>query len=190
MLSSPVWRGTPTLAFCAGLVCGGALTALVLVVAGSLLRAPLPGAVRWAVVAAAVGAVLLRETGVWAFRLPENRRLVPETVFRLGRHLGPLQFGFEMGTGVRTYLPSSLPYAAAVAVALTAPLPAALAAGAGFGLGRALMTTANLRYDPDGGWDQAWLAGNTKLRLLTTTAFVLPLAAAALIPLTATSGTP
>ncbi|MEU7786670.1 MULTISPECIES: hypothetical protein [unclassified Amycolatopsis] len=186
MLSSPVWRGTPTLAFCAGLVCGGALTALVLVVAGSLLRAPLPVAVRWGVVAVALAAVLLRETGVWSFRLPENRRLVPDTVFRLGRHLGPLQFGFEMGTGVRTYLPSGLPYVAAVAVALTAPLPAALAAGAGFGLGRALMTTANTRYDTEGGWDGEWLAHRRVLRLLTTAAFAVPLAVVTLT----SSGTP
>jgi hypothetical protein len=187
VLSSPVWRGTPTLAFCAGLVCGGALSALVLTVAGSLLRAPLPALLCWAVVAAALGAVLLRETGVWSFRLPENRRLVPETVFRLGRHLGPLQFGFEMGTGARTYLPSGLPYVAAIAVALTASLPAALCAGAGFGLGRALMTTANLRYDGESGWDGEWRAHGRKLKLLTGAAFAGPLAAVAV---TVLSGTP
>ena len=187
MLSSPVWRGTPTLAFCAGLICGGALTAAVLLVAGSLLRAPLPGFVRWAVVAAALGAVLLREAGVWSFRLPENRRLVPETVFRLCRHLGPLQFGIEMGTGARTYLPSGLPYVAAVAVALTASVPAALCAGAGFGLGRALMTTANLRYDGESGWDGEWRAHGRELRFLTGAAFVVPLGA---IAVTVSSGTP
>ncbi len=187
MLSSPVWRGTPTLAFCAGLVCGGALTATVLVVAGSLLRAPLPDLGRWAVVAAALGAVLLREAGVWSFRLPENRRLVPDTVFRLGRHLGPLQFGIEMGTGVRTYLPSGLPYVAAVAVAFTAPVPAALCAGAGFGIGRALMTTANLRYGADNAWDGEWRAHGRELGFLTGAAFVVPLAALAV---TASSGTP
>jgi predicted lysophospholipase L1 biosynthesis ABC-type transport system permease subunit len=187
VLSSPVWRGTPTLAFCAGLVCGGALTALVLIVAGSLLRAPLPALGCWAVVAAALGAVLLRETGVWSFRLPENRRLVPDTVFRLGRHLGPLQFGFEMGTGARTNLPSGLPYVAAIAVALTASLPAALCAGAGFGLGRALMTTANLHYDGENGWDGEWRAHGRELKLLTGAAFVVPLAAVAV---TVLSGTP
>jgi len=187
VLSSPVWRGTPTLAFCAGLVCGGALSALVLTVAGSLLRAPLPALVCWAAVAAALGAVLLRETGLWSFRLPENRRLVPDTVFRLGRHLGPLQFGFEMGTGARTYLPSGLPYVAAIAVALTASLPAALCAGAGFGLGRALMTTANLRYDGESGWDGEWRAHGRELKLLTGAAFAGPLAAVAV---TVLSGTP
>ena len=187
MLSSPVWRGTPVLAFCAGLLCGGALSAIVLVVAGSLLRAPLPDVVRGAVVAAALGAVLLREAGVWSFRLPENRRLVPDTVFRLGRHLGPLQFGLEMGTGARTYLPSGLPYVAAIAVALTASVPAALCAGAGFGLGRALMTTANLRYDGENGWDGEWRAHGLELMFLTGAAFVVPLAAVAV---TVSSGTP
>ena len=187
MLSSPVWRGTPILAFCAGLLGGGALSALALVVAGSLLREPLPAFARWAVVAAALGAVLLREAGVWSFRLPENRRLVPDTVFRLGRHLGPLQFGLEMGTGARTYLPSGLPYVAAVALALTASVPAALAAGAGFGIGRALMTTANLRYGADGGWDGEWRAHGRELRFLTGAAFVVPLVA---IAVTVSSGTP
>jgi hypothetical protein len=187
VLSSPVWRGTPVLAFCAGLLGGGALTAIVLIVAGSLLRAPLPPVARWAVVAVALVAVLLRETGVWSFKLPENRRLVPETVFRLGRHLGPLQFGFEMGTGARTYLPSGLPYVAAVAVALTASVPAALFAGAGFGIGRALMTTANLRYDSENGWDAEWRAHGRTLKVLTGAAFVVPLAA---IAVTAWSGTP
>ncbi|WP_410570112.1 hypothetical protein [Amycolatopsis sp. cmx-4-61] len=185
MLSSPVWRGTPTLAFCAGLVSGGALSALVLIVAGALLREPLPGFARWAVVAAALGAVLLRETGVWSFRLPENRRLVPDTVFRLGRHLGPLQFGFEMGTGARTYLPSGLPYVAAIAVALTASIPAALCAGVGFGLGRALMTTANLRYDGESGWDGEWRAHGRELKFLTVAAFVVPLTAIAVLSGTA-----
>ena len=157
MLSSPVWRGTPALALCLGLVAGGTATATVLLVAGSLVRAPLPQPARWAVVAAGLGVALLHESGVLRFRLPQNRRLVPETVLRLGRHLGPLAFGIEMGTGARTYLPSALPYGAGVAVLMLAPVPAALCAGAGFGLGRALMAVASLRYGPDGGWGEQWL---------------------------------
>src|SRR5919198_5663269 len=130
------------------------ITALVLVVVGSLVRAPVPPPARLAVVGLALIAVLLRQLGVLRFTLPENRRLVPETDFRLGRHLGPLQFGLEMGTGVRTYLPSGLPYVGAVAVLMTASVPLALCAGAGFGLGRALMTASSLRYGTDGGWDR------------------------------------
>ena len=158
MLNSPVRRGTPIVAFGAGLVAGGVLTAAGLLVVGSLLRAPLPVPVRWTVVWLAAAGVLVRELGVVRVRLPENRRLVPESVLRLGRYLGPFQFGLEMGTGMRTYLPSGLPYAALIAVALAAPPAGALLAGAGFGLGRLLMTVANLRYSDDHRWDDAWRA--------------------------------
>jgi len=182
VLSSPVWRGTPALAFDAGLAVGGMITATVLVVAGSLLRAPLPEPARWALVGTALAVVLLKEAGVLSITLPEARRLVPESVFRFGRHLGPLQFGIEMGTGARTYLPSGLPYAAGAAVLLLASVPAALAAGVGFGLGRALMTTASLRYSPDGGtgsgWNEQWQRNQRRLALLTGSALVVSLLAA------------
>ncbi|MDQ2584896.1 hypothetical protein [Saccharothrix yanglingensis] len=178
MLSSPVWRGTPALAFRAGLLLGGAITAAALLVVGSLLRVPLPGWLRWALVALALAALLLREAGVLRFTLPENRRLVPEGVFRLGRLLGPLQFGLEMGTGVRTYLPSGLPYAAALAVLLTAPPSGALWTGVGFGLGRALMTTAALRHPGD--WHALWGRYSARLAALLGCAFLVSLAGAAL----------
>jgi len=171
------------LAFCVGLVCGGVITATVLVVAGSLIRTPLPPPAGWALVGVALCAVLLRELGVLSFTLPENRRLVPESVFWLGRHIGPLQFGLEMGTGTRTYLPSGLPYVAAVAVALVASAPVALCAGAGFGLGRSLMTTSNLRYSDDNSWDDEWLLHGRKLALMMGSAFVACLLAAAAVAL-------
>ncbi|HXM55504.1 MAG TPA: hypothetical protein VOB72_08940 [Candidatus Dormibacteraeota bacterium] len=181
MLSSPVRRGTPVLAFCLGLVAGGMVTAAALLVIGSLVRAPLPQPARWAIAVAALAAMLLQERGVVRLRLPENRRLVPESVFRLGRHLGPLAFGVEMGTGARTYLPSALPYAAAAAVLLLASVPAALSAGAGFGLGRALMTTANLRYSADNRWDELWLRRPRQLASMMALAFAASLAAVAVV---------
>ncbi|WP_285607262.1 hypothetical protein [Actinokineospora globicatena] len=173
MLSSPVWRGSPAVAFRVGLLLGGAITAMVLVLFGSLVRAPLPWWARWALVGAVLVLVALKEFGVVAMRFPENRRLVPEGVFRLGRHLGPLQFGIEMGTGARTYLPSGLPYVAATAVLLTASLPQALLVGAGFGLGRALMTTANLNHPDD--WHLAWTRHAALLTPLLAGAFLVSL---------------
>jgi hypothetical protein len=155
------------------------VTATVLVVAGSLVRAPLPPLARWAVVGVALCAVLLEEWGAFSFTLPENRRLVPQSVFRLGRHLGPLQFGIEMGTGARTYLPSGLPYVAGAAVLLAASVPAALSAGVGFGLGRALMTASHLRFSTDGGWGEEWLLHRRTLALMTGAAFVVSLLAVA-----------
>jgi hypothetical protein len=149
----------------------------VLVVVGSLVRVPMPPPVRWVVVGGALIAVLLRQSGVLRFKLPENRRLVPETVFRLGRHLGPFQFGLEMGTGVRTYLPSGLPYVGAVAVLMTANVPLALCAGAGFGLGRALMTASSLRYGDGDGWIQEWRDHARTLTVVTGAAFMVSLLA-------------
>lgn len=175
MLSLPVWRGTPVVAFCLGLLGGGVVTATVLVVVGSLLRAPLPTPWPWLLVAAMLVVVLGNEAGLLRVSLPENRRLVPETVFRLGRHAGPFQFGLEMGTGARTYLPSGLPYVAAVAVFAVASFPAALCAGLGFGLGRALMTTSNLRHGESGEWDAAWLRHRRVLTPLVWLAFLLAL---------------
>jgi hypothetical protein len=175
VLSSPVRRGTPSLAFCIGLVLGGIASAIVFLVAGSLIRTPLPPWVRWLLVAAVLVAVWLRDLGVLKFTLPENRRLVPESVLRLGRHLGPLQFGLEMGTGARTFLPSGLPYAGAAAVMLIASFPAALCAGAGFGIGRAMMTMSNLRYGPDNMWSDEWDRHGRWLAVMMACGFVVAL---------------
>jgi hypothetical protein len=173
---------SPDLSFDGRLASGGAPevvlaadSAMVIVVVGSLVRIPLPPWARLAIVGLALCAVLLRELHVVTFTLPENRRLVPETVLRLGRHLGPLQFGLEMGTGVRTYLPSGLPYVAALAVLLVAPVPAAACVGAGFGIGRALMTTANVRYGQDGSWNDEWLAHQRMLAWTLGSAFAFSL---------------
>ncbi|AEB42172.1 hypothetical protein [Micromonospora maris] len=156
MLSSPVWRGLPALYFCLGLVAGGVVIAAALLLVGSLLRAPLPPPVRIGIVLVAALVVTLRELGVLRFPLPENKRLVPESVFRLGRFAGPFQFGLEMGTGVRTYLPSGLAYLTAVVLLLFATPLTAVAAGVGFGLGRSLMTTSALHFDDSGGWNLEW----------------------------------
>lgn len=178
MLSSPVWRGSPAFAFRVGLLVGGVITALVLVVVGSVARAPVPWWGRWGLVGVVLVLVAVNELGLVTIRFPENRRLVPEGVFRLGRHLGPLQFGIEMGTGARTYLPSGLPYIAATAVLLTASLPQALLAGAGFGLGRALMTTASLNHPDD--WHALWSRHTSLLTPLLSGAFLLSLLGALL----------
>jgi hypothetical protein len=69
--------------------------------------------------------------------LPQNRRQVPRDIFGKGPLRAGLQFGFEMGTGARTYVTSVAPYAVAAGVLLLAPpFNHALLAGVGFGLGR------------------------------------------------------
>jgi hypothetical protein len=80
----------------------------------------------------------MRDFKLVNFNLPENRRLVPERVFEQGFGRGALQFGIEMGTGARTYVPSTTPYVLVVALALLSGGFASIAAASlGFALGRA-----------------------------------------------------
>ncbi len=69
--------------------------------------------------------------------------------------LGTLTFGFELGTGVRTYISASAPYLLALAILLATPLPtpSAIAAGAGFGIGRAAMIVFRFWSQDERGWD-------------------------------------
>lgn len=100
--------------------------------------------------------ISLRETGALSFALPENRRLVPEVVTRKGRILGPVQFGFEMGTGVRTYSPSALPHLCLVFIILFANLEMTIAGAVGFAGARLLMALSSLAYSRDGLWSKQW----------------------------------
>ncbi|HET9381108.1 MAG TPA: hypothetical protein VFP69_09795 [Streptomyces sp.] len=118
------------------------------------LFSPLPTGVRAGLIVAGALLAALRDTGRLTLRLPQNARQIPQEVLRRHLRRGALQFGFELGTGVRTYVSASAPYALAVAVLLSgAPCTAALATGLGFGAGRAL-TPALRRLSGDGeGWD-------------------------------------
>jgi hypothetical protein len=48
-------------------------------------------------------------------------------------------------------------------------------AGPGFGLGRALMTTANLRHGQDGSWNDEWLAHRRIVGWMLGSAFAFSL---------------
>lgn len=175
MLNSSVWRDHAKYGFCAGLLLGGVLSALGVMLLGSIVRWPLPVPAATVLVVLGTAVLALRELGWWSFPLPQNARLVPETVFRHGPVLGALQFGLEMGTGMRTYVTSGLPYALLLAVALIADPSQAVLAGLGFGAGRALMTVSNLGYGADAAWDDAWVRHQSRLRpgLLLTYAVAL-----------------
>lgn len=172
MLSSSVWRGLPPYVFSLGLILGGVLSGLGLMLVGSLLRAAAPGIAVAVTTIVAIVVLAAREFGLVRFPLPQNARLVPDTVFRHGRFFGPLQFGLEMGTGMRTYVPSSLPYALLILVAGLADPLTAIATGAAFGLGRAAMTIGSLYYGSAGEWDTAWITWERRLKTLLVLAFV------------------
>lgn len=90
------------------------------------------------VVVAAV-ATLARDYGLVRFRLPQKERQVPQEIVRLGPGGASLQFGFELGTGMRTYLTAATPYAVAAAILLLGDPLIGMLAGGSFGVGRALM---------------------------------------------------
>jgi hypothetical protein len=161
------------LVFVGGLLAGGLTTGLVLWFVGGLAR-PLSTTVAVSILGGACLIAILREFGVLRFSLPERRALIPQDVFRRHPLVAGGQFGFELGTGVRTYLPSTAPYVLAIALLLLgAPLAATAAAGLGFGLGRAAMPLSRrLRGDVDD-WDESLARWTPRIKQCATCLIVL-----------------
>jgi hypothetical protein len=124
-----------------------------------------PRAALLAVFAAFAVVGLARELGPLRFGLPENARLVPERVAGLGE-VGALQFGFELGTGVRTYSPSALPHLALLGVLLVVPPGGGFVLAAGFALGRLAMPLLSNAYADDGSWSTLWHSTERAVRSL------------------------
>jgi hypothetical protein len=79
--------------------------------------------------------------------LPESRRQIPAEVFRGGPVPGAYRFGFELGTGVRTYIPSPAPYLLLLSILVgSLTLGGALLIALGFGLGRALPLMVRISF--------------------------------------------
>ena len=139
--------------------------ACVAAVLGALPQALVPAPVRAGLLGVAALAVLARELGLWRFAVPENARLVPEDVQHRAQW-GALQFGFEMGTGMRTYSPSALPHLVLAAVVLVVPLPVAPLVAAGFAAGRFAMPVLSNAWSDDGAWTAVWAAAEPVVRPL------------------------
>lgn len=163
MVASSGWRANVSQraalgALTAGLALGGTAVSMSIWLLSGLGRALPPQPTRWGLVGAAVAA-LARDFGVVRFGLPENRRLIPQSVFRRGPLIGPLRFGFELGTGVRTYLPSTTPYLLALAlVVMPPPWPVAILTGTAFGVGRSLTPWARYLASDKARWDELFNA--------------------------------
>lgn len=140
------------------------MTATLAVSLGSLLRPALPAALRASVVIAVALFVLAGEWGWHHIRLPHRRAQVPATVVGAGAQVGALQFGFEMGSGVRTHQPSNLPYLPLAAILLVGNWVAAVVAGLGFGLGRAAMALGHHLSPDPARWDEQWRRRERALR--------------------------
>jgi hypothetical protein len=168
VLFSPGWRapirqGQVLAVFTLGLLLGGTLTAAVLWLLSGL-AAPLPGAVRTGAILAVAVLGVAREAGWVRIPLPQNARQIPQEVLQHRVRRGALQFGFELGTGVRTFVSASAPYMVALGLLLShqGPVPTILT-GTGFGAGRAVTAAARYasRYDE---WDDRRV---TRMPLLT-----------------------
>jgi hypothetical protein len=150
-------------ALAVGLVLGGVLSGLVLWLLSGL-ASPMPPAVRYPAVLGFSLLGVLRDAGVVRYRLPQNSRQIPREVLRRPVP-GALRFGFELGTGVRTYLSATAPYVVAAALLLLTPgLPDAVLAGAGFGIGRAATPLVRFASGAGDEWDALL---RSRLRLLT-----------------------
>jgi hypothetical protein len=168
MLVSSVWRERSIWYFCVGLIVGAVLVSLLLNIIGqAALQWWMPPPVTIAVMVVLSGVIALHEIGLLKLRLPQNARQVPERVVQAGPRFGALQFGVEMGTGIRTYMTSAQPYMVAAVVLLIASPLEAVAAGLGFGLGRGLVPVSREVTDEHQEWSERFHRQYRCLRLIS-----------------------
>jgi hypothetical protein len=165
MLRPPV-RGTPILgrlpglaAFAAGAFLGGLATLVAAYVLGGFVSW-MPSDARVAAAAAACVVVLAHSLGIAAVPVPQRRAMIPIERFDRRQAAAHFLFGLELGSGLRTYLPSLAPHLlAAFALAHVVPIWSLPLLAAGWAAGRSLPLVARLGDGRRGGW-----AGQVALR--------------------------
>jgi hypothetical protein len=151
-------------AFLAGTASGALVTAIAAWVLSGFL-APLPQSARLILLGISAVVVWLAKEGPLRgrVRLPEAKRLIPAEVFGHGILKGAYRFGFELGTGVRTYVPSPAPYLVALVILLGGvTFGGALMIGLGFGLGRAMPLMAQVTAAGRAGITARFLLGKVR----------------------------
>ena len=94
-------------------------------------------------------------------------------------------FGFELGTGLRTYSPSALPHLGLANLLLAVPFLGVPLLAAGFALGRFAMPLRSNAYADDGSWSTLWRSAERVVRPLLAVTAVGALLLVALGPLAA-----
>ncbi|MFH8615029.1 hypothetical protein ACH4E8_08115 [Streptomyces sp. NPDC017979] len=159
--------------FVRGLFFGGATTGLLLMLPAVLLQTVVPLPALTAALALATVLFLAIESGLLPFRMPQNARLVPSDIVVRTDGSGALQFGFEMGTGLRTFVPSHLPYAAIAVLLFGGPWWATPLGGLAFAFGRSLMVRSAVHSGDASAWDRAFAARRTRILALCWTVALL-----------------
>jgi hypothetical protein len=138
--------------------------------------APLPSPVRAGTIAAGAVVIWLCERGLFSGRisLPQAKRQIPAEVFGRGLVRGAFRFGFELGTGVRTYMTSPVPYLLLLAILLGhLTLACALCVAVGFASGRAAPLAIQLSVRNREKMTAAFLRGATGVAPTATACVVL-----------------
>ncbi|MDG4837539.1 hypothetical protein O7631_13515 [Micromonospora sp. WMMD967] len=135
-----------------GLLLGGTASGLLLLLPAAAVQL-LPLVVREVSLVIVVVLAVLCEVRIVPFRLPQNARQVPSSIMVRADGSGALQFGFEMGTGLRTFVPTQLPYLLVALSLLIAPWWAAPMMGTCFGFGRTLMVRSAVSSGDASQWD-------------------------------------
>lgn len=165
-------------AFLSGSILGASATSAALLV-GHGLVSPLPSPVLGAVGLAVLVVLAGQTAGVWHVPLPQNARQIPRTNFLRPASTAAFWFGFELGTGVRTYLTTAAPYALAVTVLVASP--EGMAAGAAwaaiaavsFGIGRSFIVASQVALARPPIEPPRWALGAANLTALTVSAIVV-----------------
>lgn len=136
-------------AFLFGSLCGALLTSTTLIVASGLLS-PVPLAWRAGLLLSSLVLLALHQARILCLDLPQRAWQIPPEVFRDDPRRAAFRFAMQLGSGVRTYITTAAPYAAALAILLVPPaglgsaLLAALLLAVGYGTGRAVIVVAQL----------------------------------------------
>lgn len=160
----------------------GSIATAVLLWAFSGMASILPAMLRGGLLA--VGCALVVATDMKLLgdlSLPANRRQIPPEVI-VGRRLaGAFQFGFEVGTGVRTQLPTGAPHVLALYVLLGAPtLRDVLALAVAFGFGRGVQQLATATVENRDSFQEGWQQTVSAMMKIAPAATVVGVAVAML----------
>lgn len=140
--------------FTIGLLLGALTSGLALWVLGSLVGG-WPALASLVLLGVFAFMLMLHDLEVLHLPLPQNQRQIPQFIFTRHVYSAALQFGYELGTGVRTYVPKASVYLLTLAlVALNPGLLQYAVAALGFGAGRAFMAWSRFISRAGELWDR------------------------------------